>query len=203
MTSLSPGCTVRKSGLGEPSRKGPQSGCSRTVACVSLIWACALTLLPFSRPASRFHARETTRASMPLHRSGRTTRSRWFLRRILSLFDPAVCQQTHCLDVIRIREHIHGIDRIRQIAKALELYEIPCLGPRIARNVQDLLRLQTAGRFNEGLSCSRPRGIQHDRIKRRMELSGLEHELRGVHGDEPRIADAVLPRIEDGIPHPC
>jgi len=103
--------------------------------------------------------------------------------------------------MVRVREHIHGLNLFHLVVVPCQVFEVAGEGLRVAGDVHDAPRCEGHGGGEEFLVAAGAGRVHQQYIAFLAVCSHIHHEFAGVRADEADVLHAVQLRVHDGIAH--
>ena len=103
--------------------------------------------------------------------------------------------------MIRVREHIDGLDFLDAVAALGEEGEVAGEGFGVAGDIHDALRRERDGGGEERLVAARTRRVHQEDVARLAVFRHVDHEFACVGADKADVLHAVQLRVGDRVAH--
>lgn len=110
-------------------------------------------------------------------------------------------KQTHNFDMVRVREHVDGLDLFDAVAALCEEEQVAGERFRVAGDVDDARRRERDGGGEERLVAARARRVHQEHVAALAVLRHVHHEFARVGADEADVFHVVQLGVGDGVAH--
>lgn len=110
-------------------------------------------------------------------------------------------QQNHALNVFGVGKHVHGLNLCHAVAVGSQVIKIARERLRVAGDVHDALRRETAQRREKPLVAACARRVEDDHVGALARLCHALQELPGVGGIKAHVAGVILLCVSNRVAH--